>query len=128
MEVIIERCCGLDVHQETVVACVLIGAPGERPRKEIRTFRTMTRDLEALRDWLQELGVTQVGMEGASSQAARCRVALIACRVGPGQANPSAARWARQSTGKRVSAISLFAVRSAGCLPPRIAATMSGAR
>ena len=63
MEVIIERCCGLDVHQETVVACVLIGAPGERPTKEIRTFRTMTRDLEALRDWLQELGVTQVGME-----------------------------------------------------------------
>ena len=63
MEVIIERCCGLDVHQETVVACVLIGAPGERARKEIRTFRTMTRDLEALRDWLQELGVTHVGME-----------------------------------------------------------------
>jgi len=63
MEVIIERCCGLDVHQETVVACVLIGAPGERPRKEVRTFRTMTRDLEALRDWLQELGVTHVGME-----------------------------------------------------------------
>ncbi len=63
MEVIIERCCGLDVHQETVVACVLIGARGERPRKEIRTFRTMTRDLEALRGWLQELGVTQVGME-----------------------------------------------------------------
>ncbi len=63
MEVIIERCCGLDVHQETVVACVLIGAPGERPRKQIRTFRTMTRDLEALRDWLQELGVTHVGME-----------------------------------------------------------------
>ena len=43
--------------------CVLIGAPGERPSKEIRTFRTMTRDLEALRDWAQELGVTQVGME-----------------------------------------------------------------
>ena len=63
MQGIIERCCGLDVHQETVVACVLIGAPGERPRKEIRTFRTMTRDLEALRDWAQELGVTQVGME-----------------------------------------------------------------
>ena len=51
------------MHQETVVACVLIGAPGEWPRKQVRTFRTMTRDLEALRDWLQELGVTQVGME-----------------------------------------------------------------
>ena len=63
MEAIIERCCGLDVHQETVVACVLIGAAGQRPRKEVRTFRTMTRDLEALREWLQDLGVTQVGME-----------------------------------------------------------------
>jgi transposase len=63
MDVIIERCCGLDVHQETVVACVLIGAPDQQPRKEVRTFRTMTRDLEALRDWLHALGVTQVGME-----------------------------------------------------------------
>ena len=56
MEVIIERCCGLDVHQDTVVACVLIGALGERPRKEIRTFRTMTRDLEALRTGCKSLG------------------------------------------------------------------------
>ena len=63
MQVIIERCAGFDVHQETVVACVLIGAPGAWPRKQVRTFRTMTRDLEALRNWLQELRVTQVGME-----------------------------------------------------------------
>ena len=63
MLVMVERCCGLDVHQETVVACVLLGAPGQRPTKEVRTFRTMTRDLEALRDWLKALGVTHVGME-----------------------------------------------------------------
>jgi transposase len=63
MRVIIERCCGLDVHQETVVACLLIGAPGDRPTKEVRTFRTVTRDLEALRDWLVGAGVTHVGME-----------------------------------------------------------------
>ena len=63
MRVIIERCCGLDVHQETVVACLLIGAPGDRPTKEVRTFRTVTRDLEALRDWLAAAGVTHVGME-----------------------------------------------------------------
>jgi transposase len=63
MEAIIERCAGLDVHQATVVACVLIGEAGRKPRKEIRTFSTMTRDLERLRDWLQELGVTHVGME-----------------------------------------------------------------
>jgi len=63
MRVIVERCCGLDVHQETVVACLLIGASGDRPTKEVRTFRTVTRDLEALRDWLAAAGVTHVGME-----------------------------------------------------------------
>ena len=63
MQALIERCCGLDVHQETVVACLMIGAPGVRPSKEVRTFRTVTRDLEALRDWLAAEGVTHVGME-----------------------------------------------------------------
>ena len=63
MQVIIERCCGLDIHQETVVACLLIGSPGVQPVKEVRTFRTVTRDLEALRDWLWAAGVTHVGME-----------------------------------------------------------------
>jgi hypothetical protein len=51
MQVMIERCCGLDVHQDTIVACLLVGRPGFRPTKEVRTFRTMTRDLEVLRDW-----------------------------------------------------------------------------
>jgi transposase len=63
MEAIIERCAGLDVHQATVVACVLIGEAGRKPHKEIRTFSTMTRDLEAMRDWLKGHGVTHVGME-----------------------------------------------------------------
>ncbi len=60
MEAIIERCAGLDVHQATVVACVLIGEADRKPH-EIRTFSTMARDLEAMRDWLK--GVTHVGME-----------------------------------------------------------------
>ena len=76
MQAIIERCCGLDVHQETVVACVLVGAPGAHPTKEVRTFRTVTRDLEALRDWLQELGVTHVGMESTGVTGARSMPSL----------------------------------------------------
>src|SRR6478735_11577815 len=63
MQALIERCCGLDVHQETVVACLLIGAAGARARKEVRTFRTVRRELEALRDWLKAAWVTHVGME-----------------------------------------------------------------
>ena len=63
MQALIERCCGLDVHQETVVACLLIGTAGAGARKEVRTFRTVMRELEALRDWLKAAGVTHVGME-----------------------------------------------------------------
>jgi transposase len=63
MEAIIEKCCGLDVHQATVVACVLVGEGTRRPKKEIRSFRTVGRELRELRDWLRGLRVTHVGME-----------------------------------------------------------------
>src|SRR4051795_7760402 len=63
MEALLERCAGLDVHQASVVCCVLIGAPGRRPQKLLRRFGTTMRELEALRTWLLEHGVTHVGME-----------------------------------------------------------------
>jgi transposase len=63
MEAIVERSCGLDVHQATVVACLLVGPADRRPRKEVRTFGTMKADLIALRDWLRSEGCTHVGME-----------------------------------------------------------------
>jgi transposase len=44
MEVVYERCCGLDVHRDMVVACVSIIEAGQR-RKEIRTFRMITKEL-----------------------------------------------------------------------------------
>ncbi len=62
MEVVYPRCCGLDVHKETVVACVLYIEQG-RKRKQIRRFTTMTRDLLALADWLRQFGSTHVAME-----------------------------------------------------------------
>jgi transposase len=63
MEVLLERCAGLDVHQASIVCCVLIGLPGRKPQKLLRRFGTTTRELEALRAWLAEHGVTHVGME-----------------------------------------------------------------
>lgn len=58
MQVLYERCAGMDVHKDSVVVCVAV--PGERGRalKEIRTFGTSTRELLKLRDWLDEQGVT----------------------------------------------------------------------
>ena len=63
MEAIVERSCGLDVHQATVVACLLVGAADRKPRKDVRTFGTMTADLIRLREWLRAEGCTHVGME-----------------------------------------------------------------
>ena len=58
-----ERCAGLDVHTKTIAACPIVPGPGGKPKKEIRTFGTMTDDLLALSDWLAANGVTHVAME-----------------------------------------------------------------
>jgi transposase len=65
MEAIVERCAGLDVHQATVVACLIIGAAGTKPTKEVRTFGTTLPELEELRDWIKAAGCTLVAMESA---------------------------------------------------------------
>ena len=63
MDVVIARCCGLDVHQATITACLLLDGE-RRPKKAVRTFRTMRAELEELRDWLKSFGVTHVAFEG----------------------------------------------------------------
>src|SRR5262249_4013598 len=58
-----ERCCGLDIHKQTVLACVVVPGAGKQPHKEVRTFKTMTADLLELADWLTSEGVTHVALE-----------------------------------------------------------------
>jgi transposase len=62
MEVLYPRCAGLDVHQQTVVACARV-ASGSTVEQEVRTFGTATADLLALADWLTAHGCTHVAME-----------------------------------------------------------------
>lgn len=63
MDIMHERCCGLDVHKKSVTACVLITQPGQGSVKRVQTFEAMTADLLQLRDWLKAEGVTHVAME-----------------------------------------------------------------
>lgn len=63
METLIEHGCGLDVHQATVVACLLIVLQNGRMQKQVRTFGTTTRELLSLRAWLLSEGCTHVAME-----------------------------------------------------------------
>ena len=62
MEVLYPRCAGLDVHKDTVVACVRVAADGA-VHSEVRTFDTTTPGLLTLADWLGEHGCTHVAME-----------------------------------------------------------------
>jgi transposase len=67
MNLMYERCAGLDVHKRNVVVCVIIADAKGHRHKEWRTFSTMTPDLLRLRDWLKALGVTQAAMESTGS-------------------------------------------------------------
>ncbi|HXR68094.1 MAG TPA: IS110 family transposase [Dermatophilaceae bacterium] len=62
MEVLHPRCAGLDVHKDSVVACVRIAADGT-VKHEVRTFGTMTTPLEELAAWLRAEGCTHAAME-----------------------------------------------------------------
>src|SRR6266853_494904 len=62
MEVLHPHCAGLDIHKDTVVACVRHMVDGA-VKREVRTFKTTTKDLMALSEWLSAEGCTHVALE-----------------------------------------------------------------
>jgi len=67
MRVLYERCCGLDIHKQFVVACLLATGSDGTIHKEVRTYSTMTNDLLALADWLRAEECGPVVMESTGS-------------------------------------------------------------
>jgi transposase len=65
MEDILICCCGLDIHKESIVACLLQGPieEGNKPTSELREFGTQLSDLQQLRTWLEEHQCHHVAME-----------------------------------------------------------------
>lgn len=64
MKLLYRRCAGLDIHKESVTACINRRVKGSSDiETEEAVFGTFTRDLLRLRNWLQERGVRQVAME-----------------------------------------------------------------
>jgi transposase len=63
MDVVNERCAGLDVHKKSVMACVRTIEEGGKVRKVVREFDTMTSGLRNLGEWMTAQGVTRVAME-----------------------------------------------------------------
>src|SRR5690242_17012113 len=62
MQIMYQRCCGIDVHKKMIVVCLLI-LTAQGLRKEIQTFSTMLSDLFRLRDWLKAQHCEAVAME-----------------------------------------------------------------
>ena len=63
MQTLVQCGCGLDVHQATVVACLLVALKDGKVKKQVRTFNTTTRELVNLREWLLSEGCTHLAME-----------------------------------------------------------------
>ena len=63
MDVIHERCAGIDISKVDVKVCIRVPSTGKRRRSEVRTFSAVTSGLLAMRDWLLAEGITVVGME-----------------------------------------------------------------
>ncbi len=68
MDLMVERCAGVDIGKDEVVACVRTPDPsGKGRRKETRTFSSFTSQLEAMAEWFSAEGVTEVVMEATGS-------------------------------------------------------------
>ena len=63
MQVVHERCAGIDVHKKSITVCRIVPNETGDWQREVRTFGTMTADLLKAADWLAAVGVTQVAME-----------------------------------------------------------------
>ena len=63
MEAVLERCCGLDVHRDNVVACILKGTNEQKPERIIKTFSSLPDGLQKLRTWLEEENCRHAAME-----------------------------------------------------------------
>ncbi len=84
MDVVVERCAGLDVHRDNVVATVRF--PSETSRRwlrKARTFKATVGGLSELAEWLAAFEVTLVGMEAPACIGSRCsRCLRIASNAG----------------------------------------------
>lgn len=67
MNIVYERCAGIDVHKKTVVVCAITPDQQGQRHKERNTFSTMMPDLLRMCQWLESLGITHVAMESTGS-------------------------------------------------------------
>jgi len=83
MEAILGTCCGLDVHRDEIVACLMKGPLDCKPTTEIKTFSALQHDLKKLKEWLEKEGCHNVAMESTGIYSPERRP-LVPFRTGSG--------------------------------------------
>ena len=83
MRILYRRCAGLDVHKNSVVACVLMVREDSRVEEQVRRFGTMTEDLKELAAWLSSQAVERVGMESTGVYSALSSALIGRVQVPP---------------------------------------------
>ena len=63
MDIVHRRCCGIDVHKETVAVCTLVLSEDGKVEHQKRIYGTTTGQLRELAGWLKEKGVGYIAME-----------------------------------------------------------------
>jgi hypothetical protein len=113
VDLVVERCAGLDVAKQEVVACVRSPGTSGRRRQEIRTFATFSGELERLADWLAAQGVAQVVVEATGQYCKPVRYVLEGRGFGlllagrpprQGRARPENRRRRRRLAGRAARA------------------------
>ena len=67
-----ERCAGLDVHRDFVMACLMSGPANSEAQWEVRRFGTTVPELQKLKDWLASQGCGEVALESTGPYGSRC--------------------------------------------------------
>jgi transposase len=87
-DVIYLRCCGLDVHKDTIAACVRWSEETGESHKENRVFGTTTQELEKLARWMEQHQVRQVAMESTGVYWLECFGRSFRNQTGQRSAHP----------------------------------------
>ena len=119
----IERCAGIDVGKKWLAVCILVGPLNAEPRAETRRFGTNVADLEQLRDWLQQEGITHAVMESTGSYGKPVfnilEEALTVYLANPHQVQPRKGHKTDNQDGHWLAHLLRHAMIQPSFIPPR---------
>ena len=119
----IERCAGIDVGKKFLAVCIMVGPLQGEPRVEHQRFGTTVAELEALRGWLQQEGITQVAMESTGAYWKPVfnvlENAFQVCVANPQQVKPRKGHKTDKKDGWWLAHLLRHAMIQASFIPPR---------